>query len=470
MSAAALLGRLRDERGIGMPLTIGVLAIVLSLTAWTVTSSSDLHRTSETSRDTKRALGPADAGIERAVWRLARTPAPAIADCVVSSASGDTVAPKSGGNCPAAVATPMGNSASYSYTVEPEATSATGSCAGAPIAIGDRCVTATGTANGVTRRVQSLLRRQVVATTYDFTGMVGKTWITLGNSVEAFICGGETPGRIGSNGSIQFGNSIKLGESCGGSGAWGVAHPGTPGLVTGSATPNPTNTNPPTTHTMPAVDPGDTAAVNNNGALTGAGWVWDGGGSAQRQLRVTQNKVLPAGTYNFCSLTLDNGNLDVAWGGTATIYIDSPDRAGSGCAAGTGGFWAKNGEDMNWGNGGDVKSAEPATRAPWLRLLVVGSTAWESGTRPCNGNKAGAVLLCNSNKFAGTIYAPASKVVLSNSVEFVGAVAGDKVDLENSVKFRLPNGLGTQTVGQTVGSPSSTRWSECRAGDTGSAC
>jgi Tfp pilus assembly protein PilX len=466
--------RLRSETGLGLPLTMAVLLITLTLAGWVATASQESHSAATTDRSSKRALGAAEAGLARAAWRLDQQPAIASNQCLLSAAAladgtaQETIAAPLAGVCPASTTATLGNGAAYSFTVTAQNTVPT-TCAGEPSPAGERCATAIGTVAGVTRRVQARLATGSVATTYTHTGIVGRTSVRLGNSVEMWTCGGETPGRIGSNTSIDFGNSIKLGESCGGSGSWGVAHPGTPGLVSGSPSPYPSNTVPPTTHTLPNVDPGNTATVNDNALLTGSGYVWDGGAAA-RTLRITSNKVIPAGTYNLCSLTLDGGNIDVVTGGTATIYIDSPDRAGSGCAAGTGGFWAKNGESTNWGAGGDVKSAVPATRAPWLRLLVVGSTAWESGTRPCNGNKAGAVLLCNSNRFAGTIYAPASKVVLSNSVEFVGAIAADRVDLENSVRFRLPTGLSAQTVGTTPGGAVMRRWTECRSKATGTTC
>ena len=80
------------------------------------------------------------------------------------------------------------------------------------------------------------------------------------------------------------------------------------------------------------------------------------------------------------------------------------------------------------------------------------------------------MLICNTGKFAGTIYAPTSKVVLSNGVEFVGAIAADRIVLENDVEFRLPDGLGVTTVGSTTGGSDIARWTECPATSTGTSC
>jgi hypothetical protein len=129
---------------------------------------------------------------------------------------------------------------------------------------------------------------------------------------------------------------------------------------------------------------------------------------------------------------------------------------------------------VNWA-GNDPTSAQVAARAPQLRLMVHGSTAWETGNRECNGNKAGAVLICNASRFAGLIYAPNSKVVLSNASQFVGAIAADRLDVENSIRLRFPPGMSEITPSTIPGGSRISRWSECRddqpvAGDPESGC
>lgn len=459
-----MIWRLRDETGLGLPLAMGVLLIVMGLAAWSVSVADQLHRSSERDRGAKRALGPADAGLQRAAWRLAQTAPTTVSatQCVVSRATGDE-----GVTCGAAPATvSLGNGATYSYTATAAFTAPT-TCAGQTGAVGDRCVTATGTANGVARRVQALLHRPLVDFVYKHSGLIGKSSVTSGNNVKGYVCSGEPPSEIGSNGPVSLDNSTQLNASgCGGSGSFTVYGQSFTGVQgTGQK---------PGGYTLPQISiPGttaewNTAAANLISSGTGATWV---GGIGQRNLKITGNVELRGGTYVLCQVVQEDGIITVKAGETAKIYIDSPDRnPASGCAAGTGGFWIQNNEAMNWGTDPSITSTQPATRAPQLQVFVYGSSAWETSNRPCNGSKAGSVLICNGSKFAGTIYAPTSKVVLSNQTQIVGAIVADKLVLENGVQFRVPDGLGTQVITQTVDDAQVARWTECPGTGTGTSC
>lgn len=465
-----MIERLRDERGIGLPMAMSVLVIVMLAAALTAANSAEFHRTSEKDRSAKRAQGAADAGVQRAMWRMAQTPAPAAGQCVVSTASGDALAAPVGGECVAAAGMSLGNGASTRFVVTPELAAGT-ACAGETVTVGERCVTTIGLVSGVQRRVQARFTRAAVPNPYTPVGLVGRTSVVFGNSITAYRCAGDPTASVGSNGTVTLGNGIVFDGPCTGSSAWGVTTMSPGGSVSGTATGATYATIPPPGFSIPPIDFGTTATVNNNATIGPGGVSWSG----TRQLTVTGNVQLDAGTYNVCNLTIaSGGTLTVRNGAVATILLDSPDRTGSGCAAGTGGFHAMNGVDVNW-TGNDPTSAQVAARAPQLRLLVHGSTAWETGTRECNGNKAGAVLICNSSRFAGLIYAPSSKVVLSNSVDFVGAIAADRIDAENSVRLRFPPGMETITPSTTPGSARVSRWTECRddqpvAGDPESGC
>jgi hypothetical protein len=469
-----LTGRLSQEDGLGLPLMMGVLLLALILGGWVAGASNDSHVSSQRDRSAKRAFGAADAGLARAAWRLAQTPAVAANQCLLSAAataSGaaqETIAVPGAGACPAPVAATLGNGASYTFTVTPENATAT-TCAGETSAIGERCVTASGTVGGITRRVQARLVRSSTPLTFTHVGLIGRTGVDLGNSIEAFVCAGETAGTIGSNGTIELGTSNKLSDQgCGGGGSWKLTTMSPGGQVNGTAEGNPPRTTIASPgFVLPPIDFSGPAASNDNGLLTGPAFQWAAG--KVRELTIRSNVELRGGTYYLCSLILDGGNVTVRSGETVRIYIDSPDRAGSGCMPQSGGFWAKNGENVNFGSG-DVKSAGAAQRAPQLQVYVHGSTYWETTTRPCNGNKGGSVLICNSNHVAGTFYVPNGKVVLSNSSEFVGAIAADVLVLENSVKFRLPNGLQPSVLGTTLGDAVMRRWTECPATSTGTAC
>lgn len=453
-----MTARLRAEDGIGLPLAITVLALVLMLSALAATASQRLHLTSETDRSSKRALAAADGGVQRATWRLSQTPAPTAAQCVRSGASGETLAAPVSGECPAGVAMSLGNGASTSFVVSPEL-AAGAACAGEAVLQGERCATAIGIVSGVQRRVQVRVTRGMVPNPYTPTGLVGRTSVVIGNSITGVRCAGDPTASVGSNGTISVGNDIALDtSSCGGNSNFSFTTMSPGGGLSGSTGGVPHTTVPPPGFTLPPIDFGTTPATNDNNLINGGGFAWSG----TRELTVTGNLQLEAGTYNLCSLTVNDGaNLSVRNGALARILIDSPDRAGSGCAAGTGGVHVKSTIDVNWG-GSSMTSAQAAARAPQLHLLVYGSTAWESGNRPCNGNKAGAVLICNAVRFAGLIYAPNSKVVLSNSVDFVGAIAANRIDVENAIRLRFPPGMGAITPSTTPGESRVARWTECR--------
>ena len=464
-----MTGRLRDETGLGLPVAMGVMLVVMILAALTVSQSDQIHRASEHDRGAKRALGPADAGVQRAAWRLAQTPVVTAGQCVVSSASGDSVvAALPGGACPAPVATAMGNGSSYTYVVSPEL-AAGATCAGETVAAGTytRCVTATGTAAGVTRRVQTRLRAQAVPL-FPPQGVVGRTSVEFNNSIYFETCPGDVPGIIGTNGQLTTTNSVGFNTSCGGN-AQSWSHslaPGAPAPSWGnSTTPNPVPSIPRTQPwTLPAIAPWP--ATNNNAAIAGGGGVsWNAG---TRTLSLTGTLTLAAGTYDFCRVTLgNNGRIALAAGAQVKIYVDSPTRTGSTCAAGGGFLRAENSNGINFPNGNDAVRTAAARN---LHVYVWGNPALEGGPTQCGDGQAyGSVTMCHAAGMTGVLYAPNSRVYLGQSIEYVGAIAADRVFFNNSVTFRFPSGLHDGTAG-AAGTYTPERWTECRSTATGTAC
>ena len=476
-----MINRLRDETGLGLPLAMGVLLIVMGLAAWSVSVADQLHRSSERDRGAKRALGPADAGVQRAAWRLAQTTPSAVSatQCVVSSTTGDTVATAAAnGSCPAApVATSMGNGSSYSYTVTgvlpPGAT-----CAGETVAAGTytRCVTATGTSNGVpaniTRRVQTRLRATVVPL-FPPVGVVGEDHVRINNNDINFrTCPGDPGGIVGSNGLVSTVNEVHFDAACGPyRQSWSISvAPGAPNpTYGGGTTPNPVPTVPRSQPwALPDIAPWPTAADDNNESIVaGGGVVWS---AATRDLTLTTNLTLGAGTYVFCSLYLGNGGrIILAGGAKVKIYIDSPTRPGSGCAAGTGFLRAQNSNGINWPGGNDDAKAAAARN---LHIFAYGNMAYDdnSSLTQCGESLAwGSIILCRSGNVAGVLYAPNARVFLNNGVEWVGAIAAWRVGMNNTVTFRFPSGLDDGTGG-TAGAYQAVRWTECPSTGTGTSC
>jgi hypothetical protein len=459
-----VIRNIRREEGVGLPITMGVLLIVMMLAAWALSSTQIQSVSSQTDLNGKRAIAAADAGLQAASWRLVRSTPSAITGTQCVRTDVPAVGPVETDCAAAPDRVSLGNGVEYAFVVTREYTTTDVAnnvhCAGERVVAFDRCATAVGYVNGVARR---RVQTRLAPTTFRHAGLIADESVSLQNNDQTFVCAGESPGVVGSNDIITLGNNNKLADSgtCGGSGTWSVQTE-EPGKVSGTTVEGVTRVPIPYPgrYDFPPIDFGTTATGNDNATITGAGISWNGG-FARRELWLGAGTVeLRAGTYNFCNLIVLQGSvLTVRAGEVAKVYIDSPDRPGSGCALGTGGFYLQSNTATNWGNPSDpVTSASPATRAPQLQIYVYGSTAWESpNTKPCNGEKGGAVLICNGSSLAAAIYAPNSQVVLSNQADFVGAIAADKIVLENGVKFRLPNGLdlGSNRDAKMM------RWTEC---------
>jgi len=459
----------------GLPLAMAVLALVLSLAAWSATAADDLHRSSEQSRSAKRALGPADAGVQHARWRLSQAPAPTAAQCVLSDAG--PAAPAAGGACPAPTGTSdLGNGAAFRYVISP-VLAAGATCAGVAVAAGTtaRCVTSVGSAGGVERRVQTaLVSEPPAAGGFVPPGLVGLTRVTVNNGIEMARCPDDPQGVMGSNGQIEAINGVKLRDApCGTGLEWRVEiGPDAPAPDwNGKAEPsNPTTIRRTTAWALPAIDPWP--AANDNARIpTGSGITWN---ATTREMVVTNADLnLQGGTYVFCDLRLGNGaDLRLTASATVRIYIDSPSRPGSTCRAGKGMFRAENSNGINFPDGKSVKDVEVASYANRLRMYVWGNPALETASLlhcpTSSGPSSGSIVLCNSVWFAGTIHAPTARAYLGNSIDYVGSLAADDAYLFDSVKFRFPPGLEAEPFGGG-GSPRTvtSTWTECSSASPG---
>ena len=474
-----LRARLRDETGLGLPIAMSVLAVVMLLAALSISSASNVHSTSERDRNVKAALGPADAAVQRASWRLDQTtPSPVGPnDCVISQSSGtELVVPAdAAGNCPAgAPAQPvsMGNGNAYAYTVGPVITqahiNAGANCAGRVPSVGERCTFTSGTSNGVTRKVQAVVTRPPVDARVSPWGLVGRDSVLLGNNVVAWTCDGDIAGTIGSNGSIEFQNGDRLDDTeCDGTddGSWGVTIQAPPaGVVIGSPS-------------GPGVTPTHIAAPGfefptidwpTTGLTTPSTPMYN---PTTKVLTVTSPLTLAAGTYRLCGLVVDNSALEIAATGLVKIYIDSPSTGSGWCTSGTGaGLWLQNNERVNWGSNGDMGADDLAARARRLQIFVAPNAHWETpgNGRPCQGNLESTVLICNSSQFAGSIYAPDAKMHWRNGGELVGFATVRDLLINNGLNHRLPSGMGDMIAGTTQGPPTVASWTECVSTQTGS--
>ncbi len=149
--------------------------------------------------------------------------------------------------------------------------------------------------------------------------------------------------------------------------------------------------------------------------------------------------TLKEGTYNFCSFEAkNNAKIQLAAEAKVVIYIDSANRAGSGCPkVGSGVFKV-------WNNAEIINPSHDPTA---LIIYVYDGSG-------------GEVYLKNNGDLYGTIYAPQSKVKIENNATVHGAIAGNEVELGNNFTFEWDSrdeGVQTGTVGNYYRSS----WEEC---------
>jgi hypothetical protein len=306
-----------------------------------------------------------------------------------------------------------------------------------------RCVTAVGKSNQTERRVQMRIGSFKALPLFPVPGLFGRDYVTMDNSVVA------DPGTVGSNGQITLRNSVEL------------KNPGT--IQLGPTAPNPdiggSVTRGPTIRRTPAegdfvlapVDPGDshTDAGNDNdriisGADAKTNVVYN---HSTRHLDLPNSSSLTLGgsTYNFCSLRLGNSAyINIANGAKVRIFIDSPERPGSGCPSSSGWLTVDNSSGFN----------NPSNNPLNLQVYVYGM----SDAYPAEQD---LVLFRNSTNFNGVLYAPQSPVRIDNSGEFTGGLAGKSVEFVNSVKFHWNSGL-TDLKANTTTQYFRTGWRQCR--------
>jgi type II secretory pathway pseudopilin PulG len=457
--------RLRDEHGVALPVATWMLVIVSLLVAGAFTVSSRLSDSTVDDRAQKRALAAAEAGLQTAVQRLnqIRTPAVPSTHCLTTQAILPTA-----GECPAAPWEDLGNNSSFTYYVTPHL-GTTGTCMTLPTVTvnpTDRCVTAVGTASGITRRLQVRVVEQQGSIGYTQIGVVGDELVETWNS-------DELHSDVGSNQEVDFGNSTKLfaDSSLGVEGGVTLAPGATPGYHGGASVTIPGGVDTVAApFELPQVD-FETVENNNNNAVLPATRY----NSTTRRFRVDSGTyTFPPGTYHFCRLYLGNSvNLQFSSSALTQIYIDSPARTDSVCNnAGAdvihdGTFNADNSVTVNevggheefleiymYGTGReDTRPRYSETTGSGWNCDWVASTAKPS---ECTSD----FMLDNSVKFWGTVYAPNSTVQAHNSVEWYGAVAANKIRFFNSIKFWLTDAVKNKPSG-TQGASVRRGWSEC---------
>jgi hypothetical protein len=303
----------------------------------------------------------------------------------------------------------------------------------------------------MTRRLQARVAALHDAPLFPLAGIVGLEEVWMKNS--AALSG---PVNVGSNGQISLGNSSQV------TGTLEVPRTAPAPLLGNSSSVSGGVVRRDERWVLPAVEFGNTATHNDNGRISSRLDPSQNTTYAPSTRALTlgnsSSLTLGGGTYNFCSLTMENSaDLFVAAGARVRIFVDSPDRVGSGCPARPGGSDASCTERRDGVAGGSgtltvINSARilPASNDPLdLQIYVYGF-----------GDYSNVVDFKNSIDLVGTIHAPRSRVEFKNSATIRGAVAANRVCFKNSVGFTNASAV-TGIGGNTVARHSQTAWREC---------
>lgn len=431
----------KREDGVAVIVAMGTMTVLLILGAVALSTSVHVGASTNTETLKKRAFETAEAGLQSTQYRLNML-GPSSDKCI-GGATSAVVAPTSGGTCAGYTET-MGNGANFtSYTTTPLASG--GNCAGTQVvsttgAIDQRCITATGTVGGVTRRVQARVASYSDVPVFPVAGLLSATNIDIGGSA-------GVSGSVGLNGLLSITGSastdITVVFGPNGSFSSGTSHP-------------PASTRSPDDgpFVLPPVDPGTSATTNDNGRLSNGmdpvgSNTWD---PTTRSLSVKSGTVtLGGGLYNFCNLTLQSkAILRVMNPARTQIFIDSPTRQGSGCPAGSG----------NFNMGGQSTLAQAGTDPTAFQLFIVG-----------NGT---AINFNGGQSFYGTVYAPTTQIVLNGGAVVQGAIAAYSIRSTGNVTIHGDERARDIRM-NAAGVFFRTAWRECTpvpssASDPGSGC
>jgi hypothetical protein len=420
----------RNERGLALPVTLSVLAVMALISAYAFASAVQLSTTSHDDRASKRAFQAAETGLQVATYRLNNL-APLDGQCVTTTV---ITAPVISGGCTDSGT--LADGSTWSYHMTPVLFG--GKCAGylinynpadPSLSLAPRCVTATGTVNGVKRRTQA---RVVLFKGAPIFGVPGIICLTSCEVVNA----AQVQGTMASNGLIKLGNSSTVTGGlllAQGTGRYEVGN-SSPTVAYRSADQG--------GFVLTPVEIGNSSTVNDNGAWTLSSNPTFSYNATTRQLVLTKGTLtLRGGNYNFCSMEIgSNAQIVLATGAKARIFIDSPDRgASSGCAAGTGYVDAQN----NIVNPGGPED---------LQLYVYG------GDPPGKS----AVDFKNAADLTMAIHAPRATVLFRNQAILNGGVNANKVIMKNTMSFFWGSTLGTLSSTTNAILYQRTAWRECR--------
>ena len=486
-----------------MPVAISVLLLVTTLAGAGVVAAG--HASSATTRDTDRklALAAAEAGVDVAIYRIDNLK-PSTTSGALQCVNTGVATPSSGagGLCydSSSSVTPtgnandtsanLGNGTSYSFQTTTQGLAST--CNGTTLGSTQFCITAQGTANGVSRTVQVPVAAGASATqVFPIIGMMGFNGLWLGTSegTAQLLTDLVSNVEVSTGASDNYANSsappsVILGGTTTPPGCYDGASSnvcGHPALIRQSnAFPSPTG---------PA-NPGVAKSTNDNGTISCGSW-----DSTNMYLNIGTSSSCTLGTaaaaYTFYMCRVDigaNANLRVFSGAQVTVYLDSPTRNGTACTNNTSANGWKQDGMWNQNDGGDSNGVNVGGTPSHFTLYMAGnnytapngpagSTSYTNGynwqncinssdshTGVTRYTPSGCDFSSSNTRFDGGIYAPSSGIYIGATSIFKGAWAGAYMDLEASNTYQSDNSE-TNITWLSGGGGAATRspgWHECQ--------
>jgi type II secretory pathway pseudopilin PulG len=395
----AVKNRLVTQSGFALPAAIMVMLIVLLLSAAAVAVS--VRSSTSTTRDdnVKAALEAAETGLHVATYRLAMIPLEG-KQCVKNGAA---EGPKEGKYCKDTTEA-LGNGATFTYWTS-EALSESDKCAAEALIIeaglDQRCVTAEGQVNGVTRRVQARVAAPTAKPLFPIHGIVGLTKLNISGE-------GAVQGLAGSNGNLEISGGVKL------QGGYTLGFPGgkldkkggeitCPPCGIRSKEEGPIPGALPEKHVTAATSE-DSRITNKEDEQTGE-VTWN---PAAYELTVSGKSahiVLGGTKYYFCKLVAKGGGVITVTASAKTeIFIDSSEDTGSPCKSSQ--------KPKIFELSGGSKLENSAGDPSRLLIEVYGKNE---------------VIVSGAGEVTASMLAPESKVTLSGGSALKGALVGNEV-------------------------------------------
>ncbi len=486
--------RLSDERGIALVVSLSVLLITVLLAGAAASIAIDTNSLSNRDTNTKAALEAADAGARAAVYRLnVYKPGPNNCPTVPTAAAvGGAGAPNSN-VCAADGPEQLGNGSSFQYWIS-RAMQPGDTCVGPTVSsntsdVAQRCVTAVGTSNGVTERLQERIAAYTSTPVFP-AAIFGTKAVTINNNVSIVSDTVGSPALLGTNGTLTVGgtgggnttidgfqipcsatkqvgqNVTDLGPENSCAAPYPIPTPVNPG-TTAQNTASPFDlgtTYQQGTCAQPASWTGVWVQTNCNYRIT-RGLTYTGCinlgqpvvdcdpyqahkasdiafDPTNRTLYLNNNATLwlGGGYYNFCSLYLsNNAQILLSPGAKVSIFIDSPSDPNSGAPVNPPLGSATNPKCPSTNSAQGVapgtltmsqnSAINPGGTALNAQIYVFGDTT--------NNPPTNTVSLQNNGTSSFALVAPFSNVVLnpSNKTTFRGAIVGYTVSIGNAAHF-----------------------------------